>query len=206
MMHVLIVLLISMPQVLHSIEGIECLYCINVIKAHLYGDDRVFQSVVEEINMINTCSNATNQTYSTILPCKTAQGNQRVQRCGEFNGTIILDLHSFQRNMLTEITARGCFDVDKKTKTGCNTDPFMLNEQKANLENFLVKAKARIKLQVVNVTNGQFCTNPSSTTRRIEKATNKSILATEESKNMSAMLKFEYCSILVFVIFIFSEF
>ncbi|VDI66693.1 Hypothetical predicted protein [Mytilus galloprovincialis] len=156
--------------------------------------------------MINTCSNATNQTYSTILPCKTAQGNQRVQRCGEFNGTIILDLHSFQRNMLTEITARGCFDVDKKTKTGCNTDPFMLNEQKANLENFLVKAKARIKLQVVNVTNGQFCTNPSSTTRRIEKATNKSILATEESKNMSAMLKFEYCSILVFVIFIFSEF
>lgn len=78
--------------------GIDCLNCINVIKAHLYGDDRVFQSVVEEINMINTCSNATNQTYSTILPCKTAQDNQRVQRCGEFNGTIILDLHSFQRS------------------------------------------------------------------------------------------------------------
>ncbi|CAC5418032.1 unnamed protein product [Mytilus coruscus] len=172
--------------------------------ANHYGVGRRFPTIVEEINMIKTCFNKTNQTNSTILPCKTALGNQSVRKCGIFNGTIILNQPSFHLDILTEITAKGCFDVDKSKKTGCYTDPNMLNEQKANLENFLEKEIEHLEIQIVNVTNGQFCINPISTVVGIEKATNKSVLAIEDDKNRSAIFRFKYCSTLVFVTFIFS--
>ncbi|XP_063414429.1 uncharacterized protein LOC134696520 isoform X2 [Mytilus trossulus] len=200
----LIVLLMSMSQVLHSTEGTDCLHCID-FTANRSGIDAGFQSVIDGINMLNT-SRCFDTNNTTLLRCKPALGYQKVQRCGIFKGTIILHQWSFHLNILTEITAQGCFEVDRRTKTGCYTDPFMLNEQKTNLANFLLKEIGHLKIQTFNVTDGQFCINQSFASGRIEKASNKSILATEESKNRSAMLKFKYCSILVFVIFMFSDF